>query len=197
MVPADKKAKPEYEVINFKTQKEFRTWLDKNHTKSPGIWLKMFKKHTGIPSINYKQALDEALCYGWIDGVSNKGDDQYFIQKFVPRGKRSMWSQRNRDHIARLTKEGMMMPAGMAQVEAAKADGRWESAYAPPSEMFVPDDFLAELKKFPEAEAFYNSLNRTNTYAMAFQLATAKNPETRQRRFDRLLQMMKVGKKLY
>jgi uncharacterized protein YdeI (YjbR/CyaY-like superfamily) len=189
--------KPELETIPFETPEKFRDWLDTYHKSSPGIWLKMYKKDSGIPSINYKQALDEALCYGWIDGQSKKGDDLFYIQKFVPRGKRSMWSQRNKLHIARLTEEGKMMPAGIAQVEAAKADGRWDAAYAPPSEMFVPEDFLAALNEFPEAESFYNTLNRTNTYAIAFQLATAKKAETRARRFEKLLNMMKEGKKLH
>lgn len=194
---ADTTIKAEYQTIHFASAQEFRTWLDKHHQTVPGIWLKMYKKDTGIPSINYKQALDEALCYGWIDGQSKKGDDQYYIQKFVPRGKRSMWSQRNKLHIERLTKEGKMMPAGIAQVEAAQADGRWDAAYAPPSEMHVPEDFLEALKKFPAAQTFYNTLNRTNTYAIAFQLATAKKPETRARRFEKLLNMMKERKKLH
>lgn len=189
--------KPELEIVFFQNQEDFRSWLHKNHETCPGIWLKMYKKDSGVPSINYKQALDEALCYGWIDGQSKKGDDLFYIQKFVPRGKRSMWSQRNQEHIARLTKEGKMMPAGIAQIEAAKSDGRWDAAYAPPSEMFVPEDFLIALKKFPEAEAFYQTLNRTNTYAIAFQLATAKKPETRVRRFEKLLNLMKEGKKLH
>ncbi len=193
----DTTIKADYQTIHFASAQEFRHWLDKHHQTVPGIWLKMYKKDSGIPSIDYKQALDEALCYGWIDGQSKKGDDQYYIQKFVPRGKRSMWSQRNKLHIERLTKEGKMMPAGIAQVEAAQVDGRWDAAYAPPSEMFVPEDFLKALKKIPAAEAFYNTLNRTNTYAIAFQLATAKKPETRARRFEKLLNMMKEQKKLY
>ena len=187
----------DYQILFFKDAKYFRQWLQKNHASCPGIWLQMYKKDTGIESITYKPALLEALCFGWIDGQSKKGDDKYYIQKFTPRRPRSMWSKRNRDFVAELIKEGKMTPAGQAEIDRAKADGRWDAAYDSPVHMKVPDDFIEALKKFPKAEAFYNSLNRTNTYAMAFQLNTAKKPETRERRFNKLLEMMKEGKKLY
>lgn len=197
MAIKEKPAKPEYQEIPFATQADFREWLHKNHATSPGIWIKMFKKATGIKSLNWKEAVPVALCYGWIDGQSRPGDDTFWFQKFTPRGKRSMWSQINRDHIKRLTTEGKMHPAGIAEVERAKADGRWEAAYAPPSQMSVPDDFLKELAKYPDAEAFYKTLNKSNTYAIAYRLTTAKKPETRQRRFENLLQMMKEEKKIH
>lgn len=185
--------KPEYQEIHFATQEDFREWLHTNHTTSPGIWIKMFKKATGIQSLNWKDAVPVALCYGWIDGQSRRGDDTFWFQKFTPRGKRSMWSQINRDHVERLMKEGKMQVAGIAEVERAKADGRWDAAYAPPSKMVVPDDFLKELAKYPEAAAFYKTLNKSQMYSIAFKLATAKKPETRQRRFETLLEMLKKG----
>jgi uncharacterized protein YdeI (YjbR/CyaY-like superfamily) len=188
---------PDYPVLPFETQEDFRKWLEINHTKVPGIWLKMYKKDTGIHSINYQEALREALCFGWIDGQSKKGDDEYYVQKFTPRRPRSMWSKRNRDIVAELIKDGLMMSAGQAQIDAAKADGRWESAYDSPSNMFVPDDFLKELAKHKKAEAFYNTLNRANTYAIAYNLNTAKKPETRERRFNKFLEMMKKGEKIH
>ena len=187
----------DYEIIPFKTQADFRKWLHKNHASVPGIWLKMFKKDSGIESINYKQALDEALCYGWIDGQSKSGDDKYWIQKFTPRRKKSMWSKRNIEHIERLRKEGKMREAGEKEVEAAKADGRWAAAYDGPATIKMPEDFLKELSKDKKAEAFFNTLNKTNTFAIAWQLQTAVKLETRERRFKKLLEMLKKGKKIH
>lgn len=192
-----KEKKAEYEIIPFKNGKEFRTWLHKYHKTTPGVWLKLFKKNSGKESVTYASALDEALCYGWIDGQSKGGEDDWYLQKFTPRRPKGLWSQRNREHIARLTKEGKMQPAGQAEVDAAKADGRWDAAYAPPSEMEVPTDFIEAVKKDKKAYEFFQSLNRTNLFAICFQLATAKKPETRQRRFEKLLILMKEGKKLH
>ncbi len=189
--------KKDYEIIPFKTAEEFRKWLHKNHDKVPGVWIRMYKKASGVPSIVHQDAIPEALCYGWIDGQSKAYDDVSWLQKFTPRGKRSLWSQINRRHIERLTKEGKMQPAGIAEVERAKADGRWDAAYAPPSEMEVPDDFVKEVSKHPKAFEFFNSLNKTNRFAIAFRLATVKKPETRKRRMEKLLEMMKKGEKIY
>lgn len=190
-------ATPDYEIIPFKSQTEFRKWLHKNHSTCPGIWIKMFKKATGIESINYKQALDEALCYGWIDGQSKSGDETHWIQKFTPRRKQSLWSKRNIEHIERLRKEGKMTEAGEKEVEAAKADGRWAAAYDGPANSKIPEDFLKAVAKDKKTEEFFKTLSKTNLYAISWRLQTAKKPETRERRFNALLEMLKKGEKLH
>ena len=189
--------KPEYEIMSFQKQEEFRKWLHKNHTNAPGIWIKLYKKATGIETVTHDTALDEALCYGWIDGQVKAGDDMYWLQKFTPRRKRSMWSKRNIEHIVRLTKEGKMQPAGLKEVEEAKADGRWEQAYDAPSEMKIPEDFMKELRKNKKALAFFETLNKSNTFAIGFRLQTAKKPETRERRMKVILDMLAEGKKFH
>ena len=155
------------------------------------------KKATGKPSVNYGAALDEALCYGWIDGQKNKYDNESYLQKFTPRRPRSIWSKRNIEHIERLEKEGKMRSAGRKAVEAAKSDGRWERAYDSPKNMEVPEDFIAELSKNKKALAFFESLNKTNRFAIAWRLQTAKKPETRERRKKVMLEMMERGEKFH
>jgi uncharacterized protein YdeI (YjbR/CyaY-like superfamily) len=147
--------------------------------------------------MTYAEALDEALCFGWIDGQKDADDATSWLQKFTPRRSKSMWSKRNREHIARLIEEKRMTPAGLAEVEAAQMDGRWDGAYDAPSTMKVPEDFLKELKQNESAYAFFKTLNRANTYAIAWRLQTAKKPETRARRMQILLAMMQQGKKLH
>jgi uncharacterized protein YdeI (YjbR/CyaY-like superfamily) len=181
----------------FTTPKAWRTWLEKNHSKSDGVWVRFYKKDSGKKSINYSQALDEALCFGWIDSLVNKYDTDSYIQKFTPRRSRSVWSKRNREHVARLIEEKKMTPAGLKMIESAKADGRWESAYDSPKDMKVPADFLKELKKDKKAFAFYQTLNKANLYAIAWRLQTAKKPETRERRLKTLLAMLAEGNKLH
>jgi uncharacterized protein YdeI (YjbR/CyaY-like superfamily) len=184
-------------ILLFTTQPEWRAWLEKHHTQLDGVWLQMYKKASGKQSINYDQALDEALCYGWIDGLVNKYDDASYIQKFTPRRAKSMWSKRNREHIARLTQAGKMTASGLTEVARAKADGRWEAAYDAPSTMVIPEDFLTELAKVPQAEAFFKTLNKTNTYAIIWRLQTAKKPETRERRMKVILDMLAKGEKFH
>jgi uncharacterized protein YdeI (YjbR/CyaY-like superfamily) len=186
---------PAADVRAFSTPKAWGAWLRKHHAGSPGLWIKLYKKGSGVPTITHAQALDEALCWGWIDGQAKPLDDQAWLQRFTPRRSRSGWSKRNRDHVARLAKEGRMQPAGLAQVAAAKADGRWEQAYDSPSASQVPADFLQALVEHKKAEAFFKTLNRANLYAISYRLQTAKKPETRARRFQQILQMMKEGKK--
>ncbi|MDR6569046.1 Uncharacterized conserved protein YdeI, YjbR/CyaY-like superfamily, DUF1801 family [Chitinophaga ginsengisegetis] len=166
----------------FETQQQWEKWLAKHHTQEDGVWLRMYKKDSKIPSINYAQALEEALCYGWIDGMAKSVDETSYIQKFTPRRPKSIWSERNTKHIARLTAEGKMKPAGIRQVELAKADGRWEKAYATQSEATIPDDFMAALKKNKKAAAFFETLNKQNKFAIYFRLQNAKKPETRAKR---------------
>ena len=157
----------------------------------------MFKKDSGVKSVTYDEALDVALCYGWIDGQKNKHDARSWVQKFTPRRARSIWSKRNVEHVERLIAEGKMTAAGWVQIEAAKADGRWTRAYDAAKDMKVPEDFLKELSKNKKAKAFFDTLNKANTYAIAWRLQTAKKPETRERRMNALLEMMKKGEKLH
>jgi len=181
------------EVRAFRTAAAYRKWLTANHRQSEGIWLRIFKKDSGTTSVTYAEALDEALCYGWIDGQKQKHDDESWLQKFTPRRARSGWSKVNTQHAERLIQAGRMRAAGQAQVDAAKQDGRWQAAYDSPSKAAVPDDFLAALRKNAQAQAFFDSLNKANRYAIAYRLQTAKKPETRQKRMEMILGMMANG----
>ena len=185
----------QHPIISFPTAEEWRAWLAKNHKLSNGVQLRMFKKGSGQQSIAYDKALDEALCFGWIDGQKKTYDEQSWIQKFTPRRPKSTWSKRNREHIERLTNERRMKPAGLKAVEAAKNDGRWDSAYDPPSAATIPADFLQALSKNKKAKAFFETLNKANLYSIAWRLQTAKTPETREKRMKVILAMMAEGKK--
>jgi uncharacterized protein YdeI (YjbR/CyaY-like superfamily) len=190
---------PDKDVVTlaFQAQKDWRRWLAKNHSISNGIWLRFFKKGSGTKSVTYAEALDEALCYGWIDGQLKKFDAESYLQKFTPRRPKSIWSKRNKDHTDRLISLGKMTPAGLREIEAAKTDGRWEQAYDSPSAMQIPQDFLKELSKDKKAKSFFESLNKANTYAIAWRLQTAKKPETREKRMKTILDMLKHGKKFH
>ncbi len=189
--------KPEPPVLPFATSIAFEKWMKKNFQKDEGIWLRFYKKDSEVETITYAEALDVALCYGWIDGQKQKYDKESYILKFTPRRARSMWSKRNREFVARLIKEKRMQPSGLKQIEAAKADGRWAQAYDSPANMTVPEDFLKELSKNKKALAFFQTLSKANTYAIAWRLQTAKKPETREKRMKALLEMMKKGKKIH
>jgi len=183
--------------IAFGSSAAWRTWLEVNHALSDGIWLKFYKKGSGTPSVVYAEALDEALCYGWIDGQLKAGDENYYLQRFTPRRPRSTWSKRNINHVARLEKEGKIRPPGWQAIEAAKMDGRWENAYDSQSDMTVPDYLLAELKNDPKSLAFFESLNKVNIYAIVWRLQSAKNPETRAKRMKVVLEMLAKGEKIH
>jgi uncharacterized protein YdeI (YjbR/CyaY-like superfamily) len=182
--------KPDLPIIPFASQQIWEQWLELNHAISKGIWLQMFKKSSGIASVNYAEALDVALCYGWIDGQLKSIDELSYMQRFTPRRPRSIWSKRNIEHIARLTNEGRMKPAGIREAEAAKADGRWEVAYDGQGTMSLPSDFQEVLLKNEKAFAFYESLNKDNKYAIAWRIQTAKRPETREKRMKEILEML-------
>lgn len=184
-------------IQTFSTVKAWRAWLAKNHKYPQGICLRFYKKASGKKSITHDEALDEALCFGWIDGRADKYDDESWVQKFTPRRPRSMWSKRNREHVARLIEEKRMTPAGLKEVEAAKKDSRWSAAYDSPKNMEVPADFIRELKKDQKGYEFFKTLNKANTYAIAWRLQTAKKPETREKRMKALLEMLTQGKKLH
>jgi uncharacterized protein YdeI (YjbR/CyaY-like superfamily) len=187
----------EKQPISFTSSKEWRKWLAANHAKSKGIWLRFFKKDSGEKTVTYAEALQEALCYGWIDGQANKYDARSYIQKFTPRRPKSIWSKRNTEIAERLIQEGKMKKAGMQQVELAKADGRWQQAYDSPKNMTLPEDFLQQLSKDKKAKAFFDGLNKANQYAIAWRLQTAKKPETREKRLKEILKMMTEGKKFH
>lgn len=180
-------------VLAFASAKVWRQWLAQHHKTSDGLWLRLFKKTSATPSVSYAEALDAALCYGWIDGQTKSHDAQSWLRKFTPRRARSIWSKKNFAHVARLTKAGQMRAAGLKAVAAAKADGRLSVAYDAPSTSEVPKDFLAALSRNAKAKAFFATLNRANVYAITFRLQTAKKPETREKRMRAILDMLGRG----
>jgi len=184
-------------VIAFQSAKEWHSWLSKNAGVSIGVWLKIFKKDSKEKTVTYAEALEEALCFGWIDGQKKSLDEHAWLQKFCPRGPKSIWSKVNIAHVERLTKAGKMKPEGLKAVASAKADGRWEAAYDPARTMTVPDDFIKELSKNKKALAFYKTLNKTNLFSIAFRLQTAKKPETRQKRMEVIIDMLAKGEKFH
>jgi uncharacterized protein YdeI (YjbR/CyaY-like superfamily) len=184
-------------ILPFASPEKWEEWLDAHHGKSKGLWLKIAKKDTGIASVTYAEALDGALCQGWIDGQKGSFDDTYWLQKFTPRGPRSKWSQVNRDKALALIEAGRMKPAGLAAIEAAQGDGRWEQAYASQSKAVVPDDLQSELDKNPEAAAFFAALDSVNRYAVLHRIHDAKKPETRARRIEKFIGMLNRQEKVY
>ncbi|MFB6340945.1 YdeI family protein [Saccharicrinis sp. FJH2] len=193
----NKAEKPDLPVLTFTSTEEFTSWLAKHHKISTGIWMRIYKIKSGVPTITYAEALDVALCYGWIDGQKKTYDAGSWLQRFTPRRRKSIWSKRNREHVERLYKSGMMQAAGIKEVEAAKADGRWEQAYESSGTMVVPEDFLNELAKDKKAEAFFKTLNKTNIFSIVWRLQTAKKPETRHKRMKAILEMLKNGEKFH
>lgn len=173
-------------IKSFRTPKDLCQWLEVNHTTETELWVKIFKKNSGIPSVTWNDVVIEILCWGWIDGIKKSIDDQAYLQRITPRRPGSNWSKRNTEHVERLIKEGRMMEPGLLQVRAAKADGRWEKAMTV-SELEVPADFLAALESNPKAKQFFESLNKANRNAIAYGLISAKKPETRQRRFAQFM----------
>src|SRR3954469_25327948 len=161
---------------SFRSARAFRTWLTKEHSRSEGVLLRIFKKDSGVASVTYAEALDQALCFGWIDGQKLPFDANSWVQKFTPRRAKSGWSKKNVAHVDRLIREGQMTPAGLKEVEAAKADGRWAAAYDSPATATVPPEFVKELARNAKAKKFYATLNKANLYAIAYRLQTAKRP---------------------
>jgi uncharacterized protein YdeI (YjbR/CyaY-like superfamily) len=184
-------------IVAFASLAEWETWLDAEHARSDGVWIKFAKKGSGVPTVLYPEAVEAALCYGWIDSQMKSLDERFYIQKFTPRRTKSKWSRVNREKIEELTKQGRMKPAGLAEVELAKADGRWEAAYASPANVQVPEDLQQALDGSPKAAAFWAVLNKSNRYAIVYQLEDAKKAETRARRLNRFMEMLERGEKLY
>lgn len=187
---------PEQELF-FSTQAAWERWLAAHHSQPEGVWLRLAKKVSGIQSVDYNEALEVALCYGWIDGQSKSLDETFYKQKFTQRRAKSTWSKRNISKVAELTKAGRMKPSGLAAIKAAKADGRWDQAYDSPRNMQVPDDFQAALDRHPEAKEFFDALDKTNRYAVLWRIQTAKKAETRAKRIDVLTAMLARGKKIH
>jgi len=184
-------------VLAFETQGAWREWLDGHHQESSGLWLRIFKKASGHATVTYAEALDEALCFGWIDSTKAASDDDSFLQRFSPRKPRSIWSKVNREHVARLIEAGKMQPAGLAVIEAAKANGQWDAAYDSASNMVLPEEFQVALDAHPEAKAFFESLNKTNQYSFYHRIQTAKRPETRTKKVAWALDMLLRKEKLH
>ncbi|MCT2586251.1 YdeI/OmpD-associated family protein [Actinophytocola sp. S1-96] len=182
--------------LSFATQAEFAAWLAEN-AETRGLWIRIAKKGTGIVSVDHDQALAVALRHGWIDGQARRVDDDYFVQRFTPRTKRSRWSKINRDAVERMIEAGEMAPRGLREVEAAKADGRWEAAYAGPASATVPDDLRAALDANPAAAAFFTTLTSQNRYAILFRVEEAKRPETRARRIEKFVAMLERGETIH
>lgn len=182
---------------SFASAADWHKWLAAHHATSDGIWLRIYNKESGQETVTYAGALDEALCYGWIDGQKKKFDAHSWVQKFTPRRARSIWSKRNIEHIERLTSQQRMKAAGLKAFEEAKKDGRLDAAYDSPSNSSIPDDLLILLEKNPAAKAFFHSLNKTNKYAITWRLQTAKKPETRQKRMNIILDMLTKGEKFH
>ena len=176
-------------IMTFASSKDLDQWLKVNHAIESELWVKIFKKKTGIPSVTWNDVVVEILCWGWIDGVKKSIDDQAYLQRVTPRKARSNWSKRNREHVERLINEGRMMESGLVHVRAAKADGRWENAYTA-SEMKVPVDFLEALESNLEAKQFFSTLTKSSHYVIGHGLTSAKRPETRQRRFAKFIEML-------
>ena len=189
--------KPDRLVLSFESGDTWEAWLAEHHATSPGLWLKLAKKGSGIATVSYSEALDVALCYGWIDGQKDRFDDEYWLQRFTPRRPRSPWSKINCDRVAALAARDAMRPAGLREVERAKADGRWEAAYDGQRAAAVPDDLRRELAGNAAAREFFATLDSANRYAILYRLQAAKKPEARARRLETFVTMLSEGRKIH
>lgn len=187
----------ELPTIGFVTLQDWEAWLSEHYADSTGLWLKIAKKATGIPSISYAEALEGALCYGWIDGQKAALDADYWLQKFTPRRAKSVWSQINRDKASALIEAGRMQPPGLRQVELAKADGHWDAAYAGQASATVPEDLQEALDKNPSARDFFLTLNSANRYAILYRVRTAQKVETRAARIQKFVTMLAKGETIH
>jgi len=184
-------------IKSFRTEAAFESWMRKNHAREREVWLRIYKKGAAVPSITIAQALDVALCWGWIDAIRKAFDERSYLQRYTPRREKSIWSQINRNHVARLTKAGRMTPHGQRQVDAAKADGRWDAAYAPMRGALddnFPTDLRRAIEDSPRARKMFQSLGRQNLYALAFRVTNMKTPDGRARKIAALVDMLERGK---
>ena len=182
-------------VLPFATQAELEEWLEREGGTAPGVYVRLAKKGAGVPSVTYAELVESALCFGWIDGRSNRLDDRFYLQRITPRRSRSVWSQKNVEAAEELIRAGRMRPAGLAAVEAARADGRWERAYAGAATITVPDDLAAALAADPAAQEAFATLDGTNRYAVLWRVHTAASPATRAGRIAALVQMLAEGRR--
>jgi uncharacterized protein YdeI (YjbR/CyaY-like superfamily) len=189
--------KDDLPIVEFADQADWERWLLDNHNSVRGAWLKIAKKGAAAQTLNHAEALEEAICFGWIDGQRAPFDDIYFLQRFTPRGPRSKWSQVNREKAIKLIDRNRMRPAGHAQIEAAKRDGRWDAAYEPQSTVSIPRDFQRELDRNPNAKAFFATLRGQNRYAFLYRIQDAKRPETRAKRICAFIEMLNEGRTFY
>jgi uncharacterized protein YdeI (YjbR/CyaY-like superfamily) len=180
-------------AIEFRSAEEWEEWLAENHIASKGTWIRFFRKGSGVVSVTTGEALDVALCYGWITGQARPYDDTSWLGRFVPRRPKSIWSKVNVCHAERLIREGRMKPAGLKQIEEAKRDGRWDRAYSPQSKAKVPTDFISELSKNEKALAFFKTLNKANVYSVVFRLENAKTEEARKAKIRQIVKMFERG----
>jgi uncharacterized protein YdeI (YjbR/CyaY-like superfamily) len=187
----------ELPILPFASKKKWESWLARQHEKSSGIWLQLAKKDAGIPSVTYEEALEVALCYGWIDGQKKGFDNKYWLQKFTPRGPKSIWSKINTEKAERLIASGEMKPAGLRVIEAARQDGRWEAAYASQKNSSVPADFQAALDRNTKAKAFFSTLKSAERYSILFRIHNARKPETRARRIQQFVEMLERNEKVH
>jgi uncharacterized protein YdeI (YjbR/CyaY-like superfamily) len=184
-------------ILLFRRQKDWQDWLDDNHATSSGVWLRMAKKGSAVQSVSYGEALEAALCYGWIDAQKKGESEQAWLQRFTPRRTKSIWSKVNREKAAALIKAGRMQPAGLEQIARAKRDGRWVAAYDSPANAEVPDDLQAALDRNAQAQAFFLSLDRANRYAILWRIQTVKKAETRARRIRQFIEMLERHEKVH
>jgi uncharacterized protein YdeI (YjbR/CyaY-like superfamily) len=184
-------------ILEFASQREWEGWLAKHHADAPGLWLKFAKKGAGVPSVTYAEAVESALCYGWIDSQAMALDERYYRQKFTPRRPKSVWSRVNREKALALIEAGRMQPAGLRQVELARADGRWDAAYDGQRTITVPPDLQRELDSYPEARAFFETLTSQNRYAILYRIQSAKRPETRAARIQKFVEMLARRETIY
>ena len=188
---------PDLPVEEFASAKAWETWLRKHHASAPGVWLKIAKQGTGVDTVGMTEAIEVALCHGWIDGLRHKHDDVYFRQRFTPRRPRSKWSKINRDRAEALIAAGRMRAAGLREVEAAQADGRWDAAYAGSRTIEVPDDLTRALRRSAKARRAFEQLDSRNRYAVLFRIHDAKRAETRARRIEQFVTMLAEGRTIY
>jgi uncharacterized protein YdeI (YjbR/CyaY-like superfamily) len=185
------------EIMLFPSKQDWTAWLHKNHRKSAGLWLRIAKKGSGLESVSYREALEIALCYGWIDGQKRPESEEAWLQRFVPRGSKSLWSKINRQAALALIASGQMKPAGLEAIESAKRSGQWEAAYDSPSVAAVPGDFKAALDASPKAKQFFETLDRANRYAVLWHIQTVKRAETRSRKIEQFIAMLERGEKIH
>ncbi|MDQ3659902.1 MAG: YdeI/OmpD-associated family protein [Actinomycetota bacterium] len=191
------RSQTELPIVTFSSRKKWEVWVSQQNMSSKGLWMKLAKKGSGIASVTYAEAVEVALCYGWIDGQARGLDDDYYLQRFAPRRARSKWSKINRSRAEGLIESGAMKPTGLSEVERARADGRWDAAYDAPSTATVPDDLRRELENNDKARGFFESLNATNRYAILHRIQDAKRPETRARRIEKFVAMLEREEKIY